>query len=229
MRGARRGGPRLAGTRTASSRRWLERQERDPFVRAARAGGWRSRAAFKLLQLDDRLRLFRPGQRILDLGAAPGGWSQVAARRVGAGGRVVAVDLMAMEPVPGVATLRLDATDPGALVAIRAALGGLADVVLSDMAAPATGDRTTDHLRVMALCEQALEVARALLRQGGTFVAKVLKGGADRDLLAALRRDFAEVRHVKPPASRTESREVYVIARGFRGAPATLASGARCV
>jgi 23S rRNA (uridine2552-2'-O)-methyltransferase len=207
------GGPR---SRTLSSRLWLERQERDPYVLGARAKGYRSRAAFKLIQLDERFRLLRKGCRVVDLGAAPGGWTQAAAARVGPTGRVVAVDLQAVAPLPGVAVLVMDATGDDAIAAIREALGGPADVVLSDMAAPATGDRATDHLRIMALAEAALDVARRLLAPGGAFVCKVLQGGATGDLLAAVKRDFREVRHAKPPASRSDSREVYLVARGFR-------------
>ncbi len=210
-------GPRVAKTRTVSSRRWLERQERDPFVKAARREGWRSRSAFKLMQLDDRFHLFAKARRVVDLGAAPGGWAQVVAGRVGEGAGVVAVDLLTMDPIPGVTILQLDATGDDAIAAIRAVLGGPADVVLSDMAAPATGDRGTDHLRVMALCEQAVAAAEELLAPGGVLVVKALKGGADRELLVAMKLAFAEVRHVKPPASRSDSREVYVVAQGFRG------------
>jgi 23S rRNA (uridine2552-2'-O)-methyltransferase len=203
-----------------SSRRWLERQARDPYVKDAKARGFRSRAAFKLTQLDERFHLLRKGARVVDLGAAPGGWSQVAVRRVGAEGRVVAVDLQAMDPIPGVTVLTLDGTTDAALQAVRDALGGPADVVLSDMAAPATGDRATDHLRIVALAEAALDIARRLLAPGGAFVCKVLQGGATRDLLADVKRDFADVRHAKPPASRADSREVYLVAKGFRGGAA---------
>jgi len=210
-------GPR---SRTLSSRRWLERQARDPYVKDAKAKGLRSRAAFKLAQLDDRFRLLRKGARVVDLGAAPGGWSQVAAYRVGPAGRVVAVDLQPMDPIPGVVVLTLNGTTDSALDAVRAALGGPADVVLSDMAAPATGDRATDHLRIVALAEAALDIARRLLAPGGAFVCKVLQGGATRDLLADVKRDFADVRHAKPPASRADSREVYLIAQGVRGGAA---------
>lgn len=209
--------PRRPGARSVSSRRWLERQERDPYVKDARAKGYRSRAAFKLIQLDDRFRLLRAGARVVDLGAAPGGWSQIAARRVGPAGRVVAVDVQPMDLMPGVTVLTMDATTDAAIAAVLEALGGQADVVLSDMAAPATGDRATDHLRIIALAEAALDIARRLLAPGGAFVCKVLQGGATGDLMATVRRDFAEVRHAKPPASRTDSREVYLVARGFRG------------
>ncbi len=203
--------------RTVSSRAWLERQARDPYVKAARAKGYRSRAAFKLIQLDERIGLFRPGGKVVDLGAAPGGWSQVAAARLGEKGQVVAVDPLPVAPIPGVAVLTADATEESTIAAIVAALGGPADVVLSDMAAPATGDRATDHLRVVALAEAALDAARCLLAPGGAFVCKVLQGGATGELLAAIKREFRAVRHVKPPASRADSREVYLVATGFRG------------
>ena len=208
--------PGKAHGRRASSTRWLDRQLNDPYARGARAEGYRSRAAYKLIQLDDRFNLLRKGARIVDLGAAPGGWSQVAASRV-AGAPVVAVDMRGMEPVPGVVVVEGDAAAPDVLEAVFGALGGRADVVLSDMAAPATGHRATDHVRTMALAETAREAARRLLAPGGAFVAKVLRGGADRDLLGALKRDFARVVHAKPDASRSDSREIYVVATGFRG------------
>jgi len=208
---------RVARRKTDSSRRWLERQLSDPYVREARRQGYRSRAAFKLEQLDDRFRFLGRGRRVLDLGAAPGGWTQVAVGRVGAAGRVVAVDLQAMDPVPGAVVLQKDAADPAVEPLLREALGGAADLVLSDMAAAATGHPDIDHLRVMALCEAAFGLARTLLAPGGAFVAKVLRGGTERELLAALKRDFAQVRHAKPEASRADSREMYVVAQGFRG------------
>jgi 23S rRNA (uridine2552-2'-O)-methyltransferase len=212
---------KTAGKRRLSSTRWLERQLNDPYVAEARRLGYRSRAAFKLLQLDERFHLLAPGRRVVDLGAAPGGWTQVAVARVkpdGTGnGRVVAIDLSAMESVPGATVLQLDARTPEAIAAIKAALGGPADVVLSDMAPAATGHAQTDHLRIMALAETAYECAVDLLAPGGSFVAKVLQGGAERELLSALKRDFASVRHVKPAASRSDSSEVYIVALGFRG------------
>jgi len=210
---------RTARGRKLSSTRWLQRQLNDPYVAEARASGYRSRAAFKLIGLYDRFRLLRPGAVVVDLGAAPGGWTQVAVERVQAParGRVVAVDIAAFEPVPGAVCATLDLRDADAVEALRARVGGPADVVLSDMAAPATGHRQTDHLRSMALCEAAVEVASALLRTGGALVVKALQGGAEGELLAALRRRFATVRHVKPPASRSESRETYIVATGFRG------------
>jgi len=210
---------RTARRRKSSSTRWLRRQLNDPYVAEARRRGYRSRAAFKLIELDDKLRLLRPGARVLDLGAAPGGWSQVAAARVGAPerGRVLAIDLLPVDPIPGVEALALDFMDDGAPAAIRARLDGPVDVVLSDMAAPATGHAPTDHLRIMALCEAALDFAVEVLAPDGAFVAKVLQGGTERDLLVRMKRAFATVRHVKPPASRAESAETYVVATGFRG------------
>jgi 23S rRNA (uridine2552-2'-O)-methyltransferase len=209
-----------AGRRSASSTQWLERQLNDPYVSEAKRLGYRSRAAFKLLQLDDRFHFLRPGARVVDLGCAPGGWTQVASARVKAEagkGQVLGIDVLATDPVPGALLLRDDFLGPGAVEALRAALGGPADAVLSDMAAPATGHAATDHLRVMALAEAAWDFARQVLAPGGSFVAKVLQGGSERGLLEALKRDFATVRHAKPPASRAESAEIYVVAQGFRG------------
>jgi 23S rRNA (uridine2552-2'-O)-methyltransferase len=221
-RGSSRGGRRSAHVRptrakTDSSRRWLERQLNDPYVAEARRLGYRSRAAFKLLELDDRFRFLKPGGRVVDLGAAPGGWSQIAVERVGPAGQVVAVDLQAMEPVAGASFIETDFMAEDAPERIRAMLAGPADVVLSDMAAPSTGHANTDHLRIMGLAETAFEFAREILAPGGSFVAKVLQGGTERDLLAALKRDFHDVRHIKPPASRADSAEIYVVALGFRG------------
>jgi 23S rRNA (uridine2552-2'-O)-methyltransferase len=209
---------KTARRRSLSSTAWLRRQLNDPYVQRARREGYRSRAAFKLIELDERFHFLKPGARIVDLGAAPGGWTQVAAARVGARGLVVALDCLAMAPVAGAQVLALDFLDPTAPAAITAALGGRADAVLSDMAAPATGHGATDHVRIVALAEAAYELALTLLAPGGAFVAKVYQGGAARELLAALKRDFAAVRHVKPPASRAESAEVYVVAQGFRAA-----------
>jgi 23S rRNA (uridine2552-2'-O)-methyltransferase len=209
---------KTAKRRSVSSAEWLRRQLNDPYVHAARRDGYRSRAAFKLIELDDRFHFLKAGARIVDLGAAPGGWSQVAAARVGARGRIVALDCLAMTPIAGADMLELDFLDPAAPAAIVAALSGDADAVLSDMAAPATGHGATDHVRIVALAEAAYELARTVLAPGGTFVAKVYQGGAARELLADLKRDFATVRHVKPPASRAESAEVYVVALGFRAA-----------
>jgi len=208
-----------SGGRTQASRRWLERQLNDPYVARARREGLRSRAAFKLMEIDDRAKLLKPGAKVVDLGAAPGGWSQVAAKRVraGNGGRVVAIDLLAMDPLPGVDFLQLDFLDPDAPERLKALLGGPADVVLTDMAANATGHRATDHLKIMGLAEAAAEFAREVLKPGGAFLAKVLQGGTEVELLASLKRDFASVKHVKPAASRSDSAELYVLATGFRG------------
>ena len=206
--------------RTLSSKLWLERQLNDPYVERARREGFRSRAAFKLAEIDDKHRLLKRGARVVDLGAAPGGWSQVAATRVGAGegrGRVVAIDLLDMAPLAGVDFLQLDFLAAAAPDKIKALLGGAADVVLSDMAANATGHRQTDHIRIMALAEAAADFARDVLADGGAFLCKVLQGGTEAMLLAALKRDFASVKHVKPAASRTDSAELYLLATGFRG------------
>lgn len=207
---------KTAKKRTNSSTRWLSRQLNDPYVAEAKRAGYRSRAAFKLAQLDDKLRLLRRGGRIVDLGAAPGGWTQVAVERAGRGGRVVAMDINEMAPVSGAITLLGDARTDAARAHVREALSGPADVVLSDMAAPATGHAPTDHLRVMGLVEVALDFAESVLAPGGAFVAKVLQGGTEPALLARLKRAFAKVRHVKPPASRAESAELYLVATGFR-------------
>lgn len=208
---------RTAKGRKSSSTRWLQRQLNDPYVAAARRHGYRSRAAFKLAEVDDKLNFLKPGMRVVDLGAAPGGWTQVAVERVAPGGRVVAIDVAGMTPVPGAEVLTLDVRDPAAASRLRELLGGAADVVLSDMAAPATGHRLTDHLRTMALGEAAVDIGAALLAEGGTLVVKVFQGGTEGELLARLKQDFARVRHVKPPASRDESPETYVVALGFRG------------
>ena len=203
--------------RKPSSTRWLSRQLNDPYVAEARRLGYRSRAAFKLIELDERFRLLRPGRRVVDLGCAPGGWTQVAVARVGRYGIVVGVDIAETAPLPGATLLTADVSDPAILVAVRAVLGGLADVVLSDMAPATTGHAATDHLRIVALAEEAFAVASQILAPGGAFVAKVFQGGAEGALLASLKRDFAELRHAKPPASRSESAETYVVATGFRG------------
>ncbi len=203
--------------RTLSSRTWLERQLKDPYVMRAKREGFRSRAAYKLAEIDDKYHLLKSGSRVVDLGAAPGGWSEIAARRVGASGRVVALDILDMKPIPGVEFLKLDFLDEAAPERLSALLGGEADLVLSDMAANATGHRKTDHLRIMALAEAAAHFAREVLAGGGSLVCKVLQGGTEAGLLSDLKRDFSSVRHVKPPASRTDSAELYLLARGFRG------------
>ena len=220
--GSRRGASvrvKTARGRKPSSTRWLQRQLNDPYVQAAQDAGYRSRAAFKLIELDARFGLFKGAKRVLDLGAAPGGWSQVALERLAPGAVGVAVDVAELEPLAGVSELQLDALDMESLSAMQAALGRQADLVLSDMAAPSTGHAGTDHIRVMALCAAALDIAEVILAADGAFVAKVLKGGTERQLLERLKRGFAKVRHAKPPASRADSAEVYVVAQGFRGAP----------
>jgi 23S rRNA (uridine2552-2'-O)-methyltransferase len=188
-------------------------------VARARQAGFRSRAAFKLIEIDDRHRLLKPGARVIDLGAAPGSWSQVAARRVGAAdgqGRVLAIDILDMAPIPGVDCVRLDFLDARAPDAIKSLLAGPADVVLSDMAANASGHRKTDHLKIMALAQAAADFAREVLAPGGAFLCKVLQGGTEATLLAALKREFAGVKHVKPAASRSDSAELYLLATGCR-------------
>lgn len=203
-------------TKSKSSRDWLKRQLNDPFVEAAREQGLRSRAAFKLIGLDERFHLLRPGMRVLDLGAAPGGWSQVAANKVGPKGRVLAVDILEMEPVAGAEFLQMDFLAEGADARIRSLLGGDVDLVLSDMAGNTTGHRQTDHLRIMGLAEAAYDFAVSILSPGGAFVCKVLRGGTEGELLKRIKSDFREVRHAKPPASRSDSAEMYIVAKGRR-------------
>jgi 23S rRNA (uridine2552-2'-O)-methyltransferase len=204
-------------SRKLSSRTWLERQLADPYVARAKKEGYRSRAAFKLIEIDDKYRLFKHGGRVVDLGAAPGGWSEIAAKRVGPSGRVIALDILDFKPMSVVEFLKLDFLDNSAPDRLKEMLGGKADVVLSDMAANTTGHRPTDHLRIMALAEAAAQFACEVLAKGGTFLCKVLQGGTEATLLAALKRDFETVKHVKPPASRTDSAELYLLAKGFRG------------
>jgi 23S rRNA (uridine2552-2'-O)-methyltransferase len=218
---------KTARKRSLASTLWLERQLNDPYVAQARREGYRSRAAYKLIEVDDKYKLLRPGQRIVDLGAAPGGWSQVAAARVQARegrGRVIAIDVLEMDAIEGVEFRRLDFHDPEAPARLREWLAGAADGVLSDMAANATGHRKTDQLRIVGLVELAADFAAEVLAPGGFFLAKVLQGGAEADLLARLKREFAAVRHVKPKASRADSAELYLLATGFRG---TLPSAAK--
>ncbi len=207
--------------RSVSSTRWLERQLNDPYVAAAKRHGYRSRAAFKLIEIDDKLHFLKPGARVVDLGAAPGGWTQVAAERVKAGeargGEVVAIDLLDMPEVPGAKILKADLLDPAAPALVRKQLGGPVDVVVSDMAPAMSGHRETDHLRVVNLVEAALAFAAEVLRPGGVFVAKLLQGGGETALVAEARRMFAAVRRIKPEASRAESAEFYLICSGFAG------------
>lgn len=216
---------KTAKGRRLSSTRWLERQLNDPYVQRARKDGYRGRAAYKLIEIDDRERFLVPGARVVDLGCAPGGWCQVAVARVNAlgerrgkvVGRVIGLDLQAVEPIPGADLIQADFLEEGAEEAVKALLDGPADVVLSDMAAAATGHKATDHLKIMALAEAAAEFALDVLAPGGSFAAKVLQGGTEGQLLARLKRDFARVSHIKPPASRADSSEMYVLATGFRG------------
>lgn len=212
---------KTARGRKLSSTRWLERQLNDPYVTAAKSQGFRSRAAFKLQEMDDKYRFLKPGMSVVDLGAAPGGWSQVAAQRcksVNGQGQVVAIDYLDVEALPGVELVKMDFMESGAEEALLAHLtDGRADVVLSDMAAPTVGHQKTDHLRIMALAEAAVDFACRILRPGGTFLCKVFQGGTERTLLDQLKRNFRTVRHVKPPASRKDSAELYVLAMGFRG------------
>jgi 23S rRNA (uridine2552-2'-O)-methyltransferase len=204
---------RTARGRSGASQRWLTRQLNDPYVAAAKAQGWRSRAAFKLIELDQRFHLLHRGQRVIDLGAAPGGWSQVS---VNAGAIVFGLDLLPIDPLPGATFLQGDFADPAMPAQLEALIGGKVDLVLSDMSPNTTGHGATDHLRIAALAELALEFASAVLKPGGAFVAKMFQGGSERQLLAALKKHFAAVRHAKPPASRKASSELYVVATGFR-------------
>jgi 23S rRNA (uridine2552-2'-O)-methyltransferase len=206
---------KTAKKRSPASAEWLRRQLNDPYVVAAKQQGWRSRAAFKLLELDDRFHVITRGARVLDLGCAPGGWAQVVIRR--GAGAVVGVDLLAMDPVSGATFIQGDFNDPDMPDRLAHALGGKADLVLSDMAPNTTGHAATDHVRIMALAELAAAFAREVLAPDGAFVAKVFQGGSERAMLEALKRDFTSVRHAKPPASRKESSELYVVAMGFRG------------
>ncbi len=216
---------RTARGRKPSSTRWLQRQLNDPYVKRAKAEGYRGRAAFKIMELDDRFGFLVPGARVVDLGCAPGGWCQVAVARVNAlgdmagqpRGRVLGIDLVEVEPIAGAEIHRLDFLDEGADERVKAWLGGRADVVMSDMAAAASGHKQTDHLRIVALCEAAAGLAFDVLEEGGTFVAKVLAGGAEGGLQTLLKQRFAKVANVKPPASRADSSEKFVVATGFRG------------
>lgn len=213
---------KTAKGRAIGSSEWLRRQLNDPYVAEAKQRGYRSRAAFKLIEIDDKVRVLKPGARVLDLGAAPGGWTQVAVERTkattdGKGGRVLGVDIAEMGAVPGATIMRLDFLDPKAPGAIRAALDGPVDVVLSDMAPSTTGHPETDHLRIMNLAEAALELATEVLRPGGAFIAKIFQGGGEKALEEDLRRRFTTVRRIKPPASRSDSAEFYFVATGFKG------------
>ncbi|PPQ42952.1 RlmE family RNA methyltransferase [Rhodopseudomonas palustris] len=217
------------GRMKLSSKLWLERQLNDPYVAQAKRDGYRSRAAYKLTEIDDKFRLLKSGMAVVDLGAAPGGWSQVAAKKVGAAdgrGKVVAIDLLEMGEVPGVTFAQLDFLDPSAPERLREMLGGGADIVMSDMAANTTGHRKTDQLRIVGLVETAAMFASEVLKPGGTFLAKVFQSGADASLMTELKRDYASVKHVKPAASRKDSSERYLLATGFRGGAARDAGAA---
>ena len=223
---ANRGQPRTlavkvknAGDRSVSSQKWLQRQLNDPYVAAARAEGWRSRAAYKLIELDDKFHLLRPGMRVVDLGAAPGGWSQVAVKR--GVGQIVGLDLLPIDPIPGVHLIQGDFNDVDMASRLIGLLGGPVDLVLSDMAPNTTGHSATDHVRIVALAELAFAFAVRVLAPGGAFIAKVFQGGSEREMQAPMKRLFASVKHAKPPASRKDSSELYVVATGFRGEPAT--------
>lgn len=208
---------KTARGRKLSSTQWLQRQLNDPYVSRARAEGYRSRAAYKLTELDDKFGFLKPGGRVVDLGAAPGGWCQVAVARTKGKGRVVGIDYLGMEPVDGAEVLEMDFTEEGAAERLKALIGGQADVVMSDMAAPTTGHRATDHMRIVTLAEEALGFAEEVLAPGGAYLAKVLQGGSEQGLLDRLKRGFAKVSHAKPAASRQDSAEMYVVATGFRG------------
>jgi 23S rRNA (uridine2552-2'-O)-methyltransferase len=208
---------KTAKSRSPASTAWLKRQLNDPYVVAAKQQGWRSRAAFKLLELDDKFKLIHKGVRVLDLGAAPGGWTQVAVKRGAAS--VLAVDLLPIDPIHGSVIIQGDFTNPDMPARLTLDLGGGADLVLSDMAPNTTGHSATDHIRIVALAEMALDFAVQILTPGGAFVAKVFQGGSEKQILDVLKRNFSSVRHAKPPASRKESSELYVVATGFKGRP----------
>lgn len=203
--------------RTPAQQRWLNRQLNDPYVSAARHQGWRSRAAFKLIEIDDRFQVIRPGARVVDLGAAPGGWSQIAVKRKASA--VVGVDLLPVDPVDGAHIIEGDFMDDDMPERLKTMLGGPADLVMSDMAPNTTGHAATDHIRIMGLAENALDFALQILAKDGAFIAKVFQGGSEKNMLDTMKQCFESVRHVKPPASRKESSELYVVAQGFRGSP----------
>lgn len=214
---------KTARRRSNASARWLDRQLNDPYVAASKRDGLRSRAAYKLIEIDEKYRLLKPGMRVVDLGAAPGGWSQIAAKNVRSGegqGKVIAIDYLGIDALPGVEIVEQDFTDPATDALLKSMLpDGKADLVLSDMAAPTTGHTRTDHLRIMGLAEEAAAFAADVLTPNGTFLCKVFQGGTERELLELLKRRFKTVRHVKPPASRKDSSELYVLATGFKGRP----------
>lgn len=208
---------KTAKKRSNSSARWLHRQLNDPYVAKAKAAGYRSRAAFKMVEMDEKFHLLKPGMRVVDLGCAPGGWAQVAVAKVGAKGKVVGCDLLEVTPIPGATLIVQDFLTDDAPQIMKDLLGGKADLVMSDMAANTTGHTPTDHIRIMNLCELAYDFALEVLAPGGGFVCKVLKGGTERDLLKKMQQDFITVKHAKPEASRKDSAESYVVATGFKG------------
>lgn len=212
--------------RTPSSRAWLARHVNDPYVQAAKQAGWRSRAAFKLLEINDKYKILHPAMRVVDLGAAPGGWAQVAASMVGERGKVVALDILPISPLAGVITLVADFYAPTTVAALREALGGKAQLVLSDMAPNTTGVRDVDHLRIMALAEAALDFAEQTLSLDGAFVCKLFQGATQQDFVAGLKQRFKQVRYFKPQSSRQESSELYLVAQGFKGALASASGSA---
>lgn len=207
---------KTARGRKLSSTRWLQRQLNDPYVARAQADGYRSRAAYKLIEIDEQFHFLKKGAVVVDLGAAPGGWTQVAVQKVGSQGKVVGIDLTEIEPIAGAILLQHDFMDDDAPALLDEAVGGKADVVLSDMAAPSCGHAPTDHIRIMALCETALHYAKENLKPGGVFVSKILQGGAEKELLDDLKKNFTKVKHIKPPASRSDSSEMYVVGVGFK-------------
>lgn len=207
---------KTAKKRSKSSAQWLARQLNDPYVAAAKEDGYRSRAAYKIIQLDEKFKLFRTGQRVVDLGAAPGGWTQIASKRIGTKGKLIAIDILEMDPIPGATILHMDFLTHEADVKLKEALGGEADIVISDMAPSTTGHAGTDHIRIMDMAENAAQFAVEVLAENGTFVCKLFQGGAEKTLLDLLRKHFAKVRHAKPPASRQDSSESYIVAQGFR-------------
>ncbi|MDD3288524.1 MAG: RlmE family RNA methyltransferase [Alphaproteobacteria bacterium] len=202
--------------RSLSSKKWLERQLNDPYVASAKADGYRSRAAYKILQLDEKFQLFKKNMKVIDLGAAPGGWSQVAVAKIGPKGKLIGIDLLPVDPIAGAEIIQMDFMSDEAPGKLRKMLGGKADIVLSDMAPSTTGHTGTDHIRIMMMAEIAALFATEILVIGGTFVCKFFKGGAEKELLDQLKKDFAKVRHAKPPASRPDSSETYLVAQGFR-------------
>ncbi|MCI5050056.1 MAG: RlmE family RNA methyltransferase [Rickettsiales bacterium] len=208
---------KTARGRKASSTRWLQRQLNDPYVQQAKRDGYRSRAAYKIIELHEKFDIFKPGQRILDLGAAPGGWTQVAQKIIGDKGSILGVDLLPIDPITGVTFMEKDFNDDDAPALIEEALGGNADVVMSDMAANTTGHPPTDHIRIISLCEMAYDFATQILNPGGVFLCKVLRGGTENDLLKLMKQEFTTVKHAKPKSSRSDSAESYVVAMGFRG------------